>query len=110
MLSPTLFLLIMNPLLIKLQASGLGPSNNNFEFLHADDIHTLATSESSLHAQVSMVQEFAKSNYLKLNYSKCGIVLFSRRLIIPSSPYAFEGTHIPISEEGKCLGYWWRSD
>ena len=22
----------------------------------------------------------------------------------------FEGTHIPISEEGKCLGYWWRSD
>ena len=22
----------------------------------------------------------------------------------------FEGTHIPISEEGKCLGYWWRGD
>ena len=48
-----------------------------------------------------MVQEFAKSNYLKLNYSKCEIVLFSRRLIIPSSPYVFEGTHIPTSEEGK---------
>jgi len=66
-LSPTLFLLVMNPLLIKLQASGLGPSINNFYaggFLHADDIRTLATSESSLRAQVSMVQEFAKSNYL----------------------------------------------
>ena len=22
----------------------------------------------------------------------------------------FEGTHIPINEEGKCLGYWWRGD
>ena len=112
-LSPTLFLLVMNPLLIKLQASGLGPSINNFYaggFLYADDIRTLATSESTLRAQVSMVQEFAKSNYLKLNYSKCEIVLFSRRSIIPSSPYVFEGTHIPISEEGKCIGYWWRGD
>ena len=57
-----------------------------------------------------MVQEFAKSNYLKLNYSKCKIVLFSRRLIIPSSPYVFEGTHIPVSEEGKYLAYRWKGD
>ena len=44
--------------------------------------------------QVSMVQEFAKSNFLKLNCSKCETVLFSKRSVIPSLPYVFEDTHI----------------
>ena len=58
-LSPVLFLLIMDPLLTQFQGSGLGRSSNNFYaggFLHADDIRTLATSLSpeTLEAQVSM--------------------------------------------------------
>ena len=39
--SPVLFLLVMDPLLIKLQQSGIGLSVNNFFagfFLHANDI------------------------------------------------------------------------
>ena len=50
-LSPALFLLVMDPLLRDLQASGVGLSLNGFYaggFLHADDIRTLATSEDSL--------------------------------------------------------------
>ena len=50
-LSPALFLLVMDPLLRQLQESGVGLSVNNFYaggFLHADDIRTLATSEASL--------------------------------------------------------------
>ena len=54
-LSPALFLLVMDPLL---QSSGVGLSINNFYasgFLHADDIHTVATSPESLEDQVTMV-------------------------------------------------------
>lgn len=46
-LSPMLFLLVMDPLLSKLQSSGIGLSLYNFYaggFIHADDIHTVATS------------------------------------------------------------------
>ena len=49
-LSPALFLLVMNPLLRQLQASGLGLTVNSFYasgILHADDIRTLATSDES---------------------------------------------------------------
>ena len=43
-LSPTLFLLVMDPLLKQLQASGLGLSVNQYYaggYLHANDIRTL---------------------------------------------------------------------
>ena len=79
-LSPALFLLVMDLLLRQLQVSGVGLSINSFYaggFLHADDIRTLATSETSLKCQVEMVKEFADQNLLKLNVSKCEIVVFS---------------------------------
>ncbi len=50
-LSPTLFNIVMDPLLMTMEASGLGLSVNNLyggAYLHADDIRTLATSASSL--------------------------------------------------------------
>ena len=46
-LSPTLFLLVTDPLLRKLEMSGLGLSVNGLfagEYLHADDIRTMANS------------------------------------------------------------------
>ena len=88
-LSPILFLLVMNPLLMKLQASGLDLSTIHFYaggFLHADDICTLATSESVLSAQVSKVREFAAANFLKLNCIKFEIVVFSRAPIYFCKP------------------------
>ena len=57
----------------QLEKSALGPSINNLYvggFLHADDIRTLANSLDVLEAQVSLVQEFAKENFLKLNSRK----------------------------------------
>ena len=88
-LSPALFLLVMDPLLKQLQLSQLGLTVNGFYaggFLHADDIRTLVTSEASLDAQVALVNEFATRNILKLNLSKCEIVVFSRnqRVAIPT--------------------------
>ena len=76
-LSPTLFLLVMDPLLTQIQKTGLGLSINNFYaggFLHADDIRTLVSGCGSLESQVSLVSNFARETFLKLNIQKCEIV------------------------------------
>ena len=57
-LSPLLFLIVMDPLLQQLERSALGPSINNLYaggYLHADDIRTLASSLEVLDAQVALV-------------------------------------------------------
>ena len=73
-LSPFLFLLVMDPLLRQLQSHSLGISINNTYaggYLHADDIHTLASSMASMEAQIDMVETFASDNLLQLNKTKC---------------------------------------
>ena len=113
-LSPTLFLLVMDPLLKQLEVSGLGLSVNNFYaggFLHADDIRTLATSIDSLNAQVALVKKFAENNFLKLNVQKCEVVVFDRGQRCDVLPECeIDGSVLPSGYEGKCLGYWWRGD
>ena len=112
-LSPALFLLVMDPLLKQLQTSGLGLSVNRYYaggFLHADDIRTLATSEDSLQRQVGLVKAFAEENLLQLNVSKCEIVLFSQNRNIVPPVCEVEGTVMPAGDVGKCLGYWWKGD
>ena len=59
-LSPVLFLLVMDPFLGQLQASGIGLSVSSFYvggFLHADYISTLATCEESLKCMSGRVGE-----------------------------------------------------
>ena len=80
-LSPSLFLLIMDPLLRQLQSLSIGVSVNNMYaggYLYADDIRTLANNLSSLDSQISIVTGFAADNFLTLNASKCEIVAFQR--------------------------------
>ena len=112
-LSPALFLLVMDPLLKQLQTSGLGLSVNRYYaggFLHANDIRTLATSEDSLQRQVGLVKAFAEENLLRLNVSKCELVLFSQNRNIVPPVCEVEGTVMPAGDVGKCLGYWWKGD
>ena len=57
-LSPTLFNIIMDPLLKSLESSGLGLCVNGLyggAYLHADDVRTLSASVSSLQAQINLV-------------------------------------------------------
>ncbi len=109
----TLFVLLMDPLLKQLQTSGLGLTVNRYYaggFLHADDIRTLATSEESLQSEVALVKAFAEENLLRLNVSKCEIVLFSQNCNIDPPVCKVEGTVLPAGDVGKCLGYWWKGD
>ena len=112
-LSPALFLLVMNPLLKQLQEFHVGLFVNSFYaggFLHADDIRTLASSESSLHSQVALVKTFTEHNFLKLNTSKCEIVLFGRGKAKTTPECDVDGSVLPVGNVGKCLGFWWKGD
>ena len=78
-LSPTLFLLVMDHLLRDLQMSGVGLSINSFYaagLIHANDIRTLVSSETSLMKQFDMVKLFAKKHHLKF---QCEIVVVANR-------------------------------
>jgi len=107
------FLLVMDPLLKQLQASGMGLPVNEFyagRFLHMDDSRTLEIGEASLKAQVALVNEFANTNFLKLNLSKCKIVVFSRDQRVTLHTCDVDGSVLPVGDVWKRLGYWWEGD
>ena len=74
MLSPVLFLLVMDPLVRGLEANHLGPSLHDAyvgAFAHADDIRTITSNLSTLKQQMEFIQKFCTDNALTLNLSKC---------------------------------------
>ena len=80
-LSPTLFILIMNPFLQQLETSGLGLTINSFYasgFAHVDGIRTLATTVETLEVQVGLVRQFYAVNFLQVNVQKCEVIVFDR--------------------------------
>ena len=113
-LSPTLFLLIMNPLLQQLQSAELGLSINNLYvggFAHADDIRTISASKESLEGQVNLVKRFCEANHLHLNVQKCQVIVFDRQGgTSGGNGIEIEGEVVPWRSEAKCLGYWWKGD
>ena len=114
-LSPALFLLIMDPLLKSLQSKGLGPSvcgTYAGAFIHADDIiRTISSSRATLQEQIDTVCKFAVDNGLSLNPTKCEVVLVSPSKPEESAPIAIlGGKALTPHLNAKCLGYWWSWD
>ena len=115
-LSPFLFLLVMDPLLRQLQSHSLGISINTTYaggYLHADDIRTLASSMASMEAQIDMVETFASDNLLQLNKTKCEVIICrkSTTTVLPpvaSSDAGPNGSGFSVRQAAKCLGYLWR--
>ena len=110
-LSPVLFLLIMDPLLKSLQSNGLGLSVGDTYaggFIHADDIRTISSSWTTLQEQINTVCTFAANNGLTLNPTKCEVVLISSSKLATTAPIAtLEGSGLVPQLNAKCLGYWW---
>ena len=113
-LSPVLFLLVMDPLLKELECSSLGPSIYGTyagAFAHADDICTVTSSLPSLQQQIHMVQNFAEENALTLNPAKCEVLIVSPSKLAPSTPVCTIADQSLLPKESvKCLGYWWSWD
>ena len=110
-LSPVLFLLIMDPLLKSLQNKGLGPSVGDIYaggFIHADDIRTISSSQATLQEQINTVCTFAANNRLTLNHTKCEVILIPPSKPATTAPIAtLEGEGLTPQLSAKCLGYWW---
>ncbi len=108
-LSPVLFLLVMDPLLLQLSSSSCGLSVCGLylgALSHADDIRTLSTNLCDTRAQITTVGNFATSKGLSLCSEKCEAV------ISPSTPGSLPAIHgidisIPTTSAARCLGAWW---
>ena len=106
---PTLFLLVIDPILLELNRRSSGPSICGLylgAFAHADDIPTLATNITDCKLQISYISEYISSQGLALNVDKC------EATISPSLPA--DATHIqagdvlfPLTNSAKCLGALW---
>ena len=108
-LSPTLFLLVIDPILLELNRRSSGPSICGLylgAFAHADDIRTLAINITDCKSQISYISEYISSQGPALNIDKC------EATISPSLPA--DSTHIqagdvsfPLTNSAKCLGALW---
>ena len=109
-LSPTLFNLIIDPLLLLLREKSLGLSINGLflgAFAHADDIRTLASSIDDSIQQTDTVRSFAASRGLQLCTKKCTLIL-SRGKAAHSRLLA-NTNYLPVVDSAKCLGIWWKA-
>ena len=112
-LSPSLFLMIMDPLLRTLEQEKLGPVFSGLfggGFAHADDIRTVSLSKDTLQKQVSLVEDFAMRNCLNLNETKCEVVVISSLKPSPESVCSLGSHPLPTKHSAKCLGFWWSWD
>ena len=108
-LSPVLFLFVIDPILLELKSKSCGLSINGL-FLgalsHADNIRTLSTNLTDCKQQIISVHSFATSRSLVLNTKKCEAVI-SPSLPGNISSIVANNIDIPISHSAKCLGAWW---
>ena len=112
-LSPSLFLLVMNPLFKALESSSLGLSVNNMYvagFLHADDICTLSNSINTLEAQIATVKGFTTDNFFKLNISKSEFIVLQKSQRGHEISCDIDNVTVHSEDVVKCLSYLWKSD
>ena len=103
----------MDPLLRQLQSLSIGASVSNMYvggFLHADDIHMLASTATTLEAQISTVKTFTEDSFL--NTIRCEIVAFKKSSVGTNQESIKAGEcSFPVSGEAICLiDYQWKQD
>ena len=81
-LSPILFSVFINDLLIEVEEAGLGVQLNNGKsiagLLFAEDFVGISDSSENLQKLIDVVHKFCNRWRLKANVSKCAEVVFSR--------------------------------
>ena len=107
-LSPTLFLIVMDQLLKQLREKKHGLSvcqTYAGAAIHADDQRTTAESKEAVSHQAREIAEFTNENHLKLNASKLEVIKVSR---IRENPERLDvsGVEIETIPPAKCLGVW----
>ena len=112
MLSPTLFLIVMDELLHSLRSNKSGISISNLYLggaAHADDVTAVSTSVAVANCQSLLISDFASHHGLKLNNPKTEVVKFSQNKASHDTTISLLGSSICVAHEAKCLGYTWNS-
>ena len=110
-LSPTLFLTVMDLLLKRLRESECGLYVRGTYMggaVHADDLRTTAESSESVSRQDGVINSFCSDSCLKLNTAKFEAVKISSRSH-DAAVVRIGCSSIPTSDTAKCLGVWWNS-
>ena len=105
-LSPTLFLTVMDSLL-KQESYGLSVCGTYVgAAVHADDLRTSASSKDAVTKQANIISKFAKDTCLKLNVSTLEVLRISHQ---PKGPEMLNIADVPITTTptAKCLGVLW---
>ena len=104
-----LFLLVRDPILLKLRTKSCGLSVNGL-FLgalpcptHADDIRTLLTNLADCGKQISFIHLLTSSCNLSLNANKCEAVI-SPSVPVNASSIRSDDIVIPIFHSARCFG------
>ena len=111
-LSPTLFLIVMDDILKRMRASNCGLSIRGVyagAAVHADDLRTTAASLDVIRDQVKIIDDFTTTTCLKLNISKLEVMRFSR-LSYPPEIIDIANKSLVTTSAAKCLGVWWHSN
>ena len=111
-LSPTLFIAVMDSLLHFLESAGQGLNLLGLHVgasAHADDVRAVSLSKSAAHTQGNLIEAFCQANSLKLNASKTEVVLTTKGRY-NECMLELVGQEVVTQKEAKCLGVWWRYD
>ena len=111
-LSPTIFIIVIDSLLRSLNASHQGLSRLGLDVgssAHADDIRVVSNSTDAVSRLGSCVNSFCSANSLKLNASKTEAVSFSKGCPLDTTLQVASDT-IHSQLQIKCLGVWWQHD
>ena len=111
-LSPTLFLTVMDCLLGRMREGNLGSLMRGVytgAAIHADDVRTIATPRDEILHQANVIQQFTDDTCLNLNVSKLEVVKISKT---PQPPEKLQiiGHNVETTPAAKCLGVWWQSN
>lgn len=109
-LSPTLFLIVMDVLLKRMKESKCGLSVRGTytgAAIHADDLRTTASSIESTVSQANIIKNFTDDSCLKLNNSKLEVIRISTQPF-ESESLQINDISVSTSSSAKCLGVWWQ--
>ena len=112
-LSPTLFLVVIDSLLEKLKGAYAGITLDGLylgSLGHADDIRSLTCDMKSSNTQAAIIDEFLTENLLQMNTEKCELVIHSHGSIPENAQVKVGSTDLKPSTASKCLGVWWTPD
>ena len=111
-LSPSLFLVVMNSLLQRMRSKHNGGFLHGIfagTAVHADDVRSIALSIQSVISQYSDIHSFTSDVGLKLNASKLEVIQISQN---PKAPVEITlGNHaLTTKRTARCLGIQWQSN